>query len=91
MAPKTDYAAQLKELKDLIRTTNANIKLLESRITTNYEKLMARYCNVETQAKEALDHAKKNEIIKNEVLEKQQETYDDLKSDLSKRITTQVK
>ena len=91
MAPKTDYAARLKELKDLIETTNANIKLLENRITTNHEELMARVCNVETQAKEALDLAKKNEIITNEVLEKQQETYDDLKSDLSKRITTQVK
>ena len=53
---------------------------------------MARLCNVETQAKEALDLAKKkNEIIINEVLEKQQETNDDLKSDLSKRVTTQVK
>ena len=39
---------------------------------------MARVCNVETQAKEALDLAKKNEIIINEVLEKQLETKDDL-------------
>ena len=30
---------------------------------------MARVCNVETQAKEALDLAKKNEIIITEVLE----------------------
>ena len=52
---------------------------------------MASVCNVETQAKEALDLAKKNEIIINEVLEKQQETNDDLKSDLSKWVTTQVK
>ena len=87
MAPKTDYATQFKELKDLIETTNNNIKLLENRITTNYEELMARVCNVETQAKEALDLAKKNEIIINEVLDKQQETNDDL----SKRVTTQVK
>ena len=91
MVSKTDYAAQLKELKDLIETTNANIKLLENRITTNHEELMARVCNVETQAKEALDLAKKNEININEVLEKQQEINDDMKSDLSKRITTQVK
>ena len=34
---------------------------------------MARVCNVETQAKEALDLAKKNEIIIHEVLEKQLE------------------
>ena len=68
MAPKTNYAAQFKELKDLIETTN--IKLLENRITTNHEELMARVCNVETQAKEALDLAKKNEIIINEVLDK---------------------
>ena len=36
MAPKTDYATQFKELKDLIETTNNNIKLLrtESRQTT---------------------------------------------------------
>ena len=26
MAPKTDYATQFKELKDLIETTNNNIK-----------------------------------------------------------------
>ena len=91
MALKTDYAEQLKELKNLIETTNANIKLLENRITTNHEELMARLCNFETQAKEALDLAKKNEIIINEVLEKQQETYNDLKSDLLKRITTQIK
>ena len=39
---------------------------------------MARVCNVETQAKEALDLAKNNEIIINEVLEKQLETKDDL-------------
>ena len=91
MAPKKDYAKQLKELKDLIKTTNADIKLLENRITTNNEELTARAYNVETQAKEALDLAKKNEIVTNEVLEKQKETYDDLKSDLSKRITTQVK
>ena len=71
MAPKTDYAAQLKELKDLIETTNANIKLLENRITTNHEELMARICNVETQVKEALDLAKNNEIIINEVLERE--------------------
>ena len=49
MAPKTNYAAQFKELKDLIETTN-NIKLLENRITTNHEELMARVCNVETPA-----------------------------------------
>ena len=65
MAPKADYAAQFKELKDVIETTNNNIKLLENRITTNYEELMARVCNVETQAKEALDLAKRNEIIIN--------------------------
>ena len=52
---------------------------------------MARVYNVETQAKETLDLAKKSEIIINEVLDKQQETNDDLKSDMSKRITTQVK
>ena len=34
MAPKTDYATQLKELKDLIETINTIIKLLENRITT---------------------------------------------------------
>ena len=39
---------------------------------------MARVCNVETQAKEVLDLAKKNEIIINEVLEKQLETKDGL-------------
>ena len=39
---------------------------------------MARVRNVETQAKEVLDLAKKNEIIINEVLEKQLETKDDL-------------
>ena len=39
---------------------------------------MARVCNVETQAKEALDLAKKNEIIIHEVLEKQLETKDNL-------------
>ena len=71
MAPKTDYAAQFKELKDLIETANTNIKLLANRITTNDEELTARVCNVETQAKEALDLAKKNEIIINEVLDKQ--------------------
>ena len=49
---------------------------------------MARVCNVETQAKEALDLPKKSEIIINEVLEKQQETNDDLKSDLSEKVTT---
>ena len=71
MVPKTDYAAQFKELKDLIETANTNIKLLANRITANYEELMARVCNVEIQAKEALDLAKKNEIITNEVLVKQ--------------------
>ena len=45
MAPKTDYATQLKELKDLIETKNTNIKLLENRITTNHEELMAKICN----------------------------------------------
>ena len=91
MSPKKDYATKLKELKDLIETTNTNIKFLENRITTNHEELMARICNVETQAKEALDLPKKNEIIINEVLKKQQLTNDDLKLDLSKRVTTQVK
>ena len=57
MASKTDYAAQFKELKDLIETANTNIKLLENRITTNDEELVARVCNVETQAKEVLDFA----------------------------------
>ena len=90
MAPKTDYAAQLKELKDLIETINANKKLLENRIMTNHEELMARVCNVKAQAKEVLDLAKKNEIIINEILEKQQETNDDLKSDLLKRTTTHI-
>ena len=60
MAPKTNYAAQLKELKDLIETTNSNIKFLENRITENHEELMARVYNVETQAKETLDLAKKS-------------------------------
>ena len=39
---------------------------------------MLKICSVEKQAKEALDLAKKKEIIINEVLEKQQETNDDL-------------
>ena len=43
------------------------------------------------QAKEALDLAKKNEIIINGYLQKQQETNDNLKSDPSKRVTTHVK
>ena len=42
MAPKMDYATQLKELKDLTETANDNVKLLENRITTNHEELMAR-------------------------------------------------
>ena len=46
MAPKTDYGAQLKEVKDLIETTNTNIKLLGNRITTNHEELMKKACNV---------------------------------------------
>ena len=46
---------------------------------------------LKTQAKKALDLAKKNEIIIIKVLEKQQETNDDLKPDMSKRTTTQVK
>ena len=87
MALKTNYAAQFKELQELIETTSTNIKLLENRITKNHEELLARVYNVETQAKEALDLAKKDEIIINEVLEKQQETNDDL----SKRVTTEVK
>ena len=63
MAPKTDYAAQFKERKNLIETKNNNIKILENRITTNHEELMARVVNAETQAKEAL--AEENEIIIN--------------------------
>ena len=60
MAPKADYAAQLKELKNLIETANTNIKLFcENRITTNHKELMARL----TQAKEALDLAKKNKSL----------------------------
>ena len=78
-------------MKDLIETANANIKLLENRITTNHTELISKVCNFEIQAKEALCLAKKNEIVINEVLEKQQETNDDLKLDLLKRITTQVK
>ena len=46
---------------------------------------------LKTQAKKALDLAKKNEIIIIKVLEKQQETNDDLKPDMSKSTTTQVK
>ena len=57
MASKTDYAAQFKELKDLIETANTNTKLPENRITTNDEELVARVYNVETQAKEVLDFA----------------------------------
>ena len=48
---------------------------------------MDKVCNVETQPKEALQLAKKNEIIVIEVLKKQQETNDDL----LKRVTTHVK
>ena len=46
MAPLTDYAVELKKLKDLLETTNTNIKLLENRITTNHRELMTRVCNV---------------------------------------------
>ena len=53
MAPKTDYAAQLKELKDLIETTNNSIGLLENRITTDHEELMARVRNAENTSKES--------------------------------------
>ena len=66
MVPKTDYKPiinQFKERKDLIETKNNNIKILENKITTNHEELMARVCNAETQAKEAL--AEENEIIIN--------------------------
>ena len=34
MAPKSDYAAQFKELKDLTEKTNTYIKLLENRRQT---------------------------------------------------------
>ena len=84
MAPKTNYPAQFKELKNLIETTITNMKLPENRMTTNHEELMARVCHGETQAMEALDLATKNEIIINEVLEKEQETNDEL----PKRVTT---
>ena len=88
MAPKTNYPAQFKELKNLIETTNTNMKLPENRMTTNHEELMARVCHGETQAMEALEAmealATKNEIIINEVLEKEQETNDEL----PKRVTT---
>ena len=53
MAPKTDYAAQLKESKDLIEKTNNNIRLLEKRITANHEELMARLRNAENTSKES--------------------------------------
>ena len=56
-------------------------------MTTESRQTMKNLCNIETQAKEAFELAKKNEIIINEVLDKQQETNDDL----SKRVTTQVK
>ena len=67
--------------------TNNNIKLLENRITTNHEELMARVYNVETPAKEALHLAKKNEIIINKVLDDQQETWDDISQLLAGFIT----
>ena len=41
MAPKTDYAAHFKELKDLTETTNASIKL-ENRIMTNHKELYGK-------------------------------------------------
>ena len=84
MGPKTNYPAQFKELKNLIETTNTNMKLPENRMTKNHEELMARVYNGETQAMEALDLATKNEIIINEVLEKEQGTNDEL----PKRVTT---
>ena len=34
MAPKSNYAAQFKELKDLTEKTNTHIKLLENRRQT---------------------------------------------------------
>ena len=91
MAPKTDYATQLKELKDLIETTNTNVKLLEDRIMTNTKNLWQEHAMLKHKQRKPLTLPKKNEIIINEVSEKQQETNDDLKLDLSKGVTTQVK
>ena len=58
MALKTDYATQLKELKDIIETINTIIKLLENRITTKQTR--EGYAKLKHKQKiKALDLAKK--------------------------------
>ena len=72
---------------------NSNTLLKQQIVISNFLRTEFRQTtkNSYGKTKEALDLPKKNEIIINEVNEKQKATRDELKPDLSERITTQVK
>ena len=70
MPPKSDFSQQLKELKELLETTNERITAIDNRLTTlkqnitiNHSEILARVTAVEQRSHEALNIAKNNETI----------------------------
>ena len=69
MPPKSDFNQQLKELKELLETTNERITVIDNRLTTleqnitiNHNEILAGVTAVEQRSHEALN--KNNETMK---------------------------
>ena len=70
MPPDSNFSQQLKELKELLETTNERITAIDNRLTTleqnitiNHNEILARVRAVEQRSHEALNIAKNNETI----------------------------
>ena len=82
---------QLKELKDLLQETNQKVTSLETQISSNHSELLGKIDAADKNVKEALQLAKNNEAIIDELRQENQTLKEKIKADIIKGAEDSVK
>ena len=82
---------QLKELKDLLQETNQKVTSLETQISSNHSELLGKIDAADKNVKEALQLAKNNEAIIDELRQENQTLKEKIKADIIEGAEDSVK
>ena len=82
---------QLKELKDLLQETNQKVTSLQTQISNNHSELLVKVDAADKNAKEALQLAKNNEAIIDELRQENQTLKEKIKADIIEGADNSVK
>ena len=82
---------QLKELKDLLQETNQKVTSLQTQISNNHSELLVKVDAADKNAKKALQLAKNNEAIIDELRQENQTLKEKIKADIIEGADNSVK